>query len=104
MYRTVPQLRPTFERLLGPLGEKEASYREASPITYASRVSVPLLVLHGATDRTIPFEQSTRFVDALKAAGKTVRFERFEGGHGFEGEENARAFEMVAAFLGEHLK
>jgi dipeptidyl aminopeptidase/acylaminoacyl peptidase len=104
MYRTMPPIRPTLERLLGPLPEKESAYREASAIAYAARVSVPLLVLHGRSDRTIPFDQSVRFVDALKAAGKTVRFEQFEGGHGFRDEENARACESVAGFLATYMQ
>jgi dipeptidyl aminopeptidase/acylaminoacyl peptidase len=104
LYRTVPPTRPRFDALFGPLGEKEAAYREASPITYASEMPVPLLVLHGAGDQTVPFDQSVRFIEALRAAGKDVQFEKLEGGHGFRDEEEARAYETVAAFLAERLK
>lgn len=41
--------------------------REASPITYVSADDPPVLLLHGTEDRLVPFAQSERLADALKA-------------------------------------
>ena len=41
----------------------------ASPITYVSPHSPPILVLHGVKDRTVPVDQAREFNTALKAAG-----------------------------------
>ena len=40
-----------------------------SPVDLTSNVSVPMLVVHGDIDDTVPVEHSRRFVDGLKEAG-----------------------------------
>ena len=104
LYARMPQMRPLFERLLGPLADHEAEYRAASPVSYADRIRVPMWILHGAADRVIPLDQSIKLVEALRAAGRPPQFRQFTGGHGFEGAEEADAFETTAAFLADHLR
>jgi len=42
----------------------------------------PVWVFHGATDATVPVEESRQMVEALKAAGGHVRYNEYEGvGH-----------------------
>jgi dipeptidyl aminopeptidase/acylaminoacyl peptidase len=54
-----------------------------SPLFQADKVQKPLLILHGANDPRVKLDQSTRMVDALRAAGKEVDFVVFKGaGHG----------------------
>jgi dipeptidyl aminopeptidase/acylaminoacyl peptidase len=48
------------------------SYRQHSPLTYADRVTTPLLILHGASDPRVPPGQSMELYRALKDRGKTV--------------------------------
>jgi acetyl esterase/lipase len=43
--------------------------KAASPVTYVSPHSPPILVLHGVKDRTVPADQARIFEAALKAAG-----------------------------------
>jgi dipeptidyl aminopeptidase/acylaminoacyl peptidase len=52
---------------------------ERSPITYASRVETPVLLLHGETDARCPIGQSEEYFTALKRLGKEVEFVRFPG-------------------------
>jgi dipeptidyl aminopeptidase/acylaminoacyl peptidase len=57
---------------------------ERSPLTYASEVTTPALLLHGETDYRCPIEQSEQFYVALKRQKKAVEFVRFpDSGHGF---------------------
>jgi len=55
-----------------------------SPLTYATQVQTPVLLMHGEVDYRCPIEQSEQFFVALKRQGKTVEFVRFpDGAHGF---------------------
>jgi len=50
--------------------EREAYYRERSPITHAARVTTPTLFLHPENDLRCPIEQSEQFYMRLKMMGK----------------------------------
>ena len=50
-----------------------------SPITYAEKVTTPVLLLHGEADARCPVAQSEEYFVALKRQGKTVEFVRFPG-------------------------
>ena len=52
---------------------------ERSPLTYASRVETPVLLMHGEDDARCPIEQSDQYFVALKRLGKEVEFVRFPG-------------------------
>ena len=55
-----------------------------SPLTYASEVTTPALLLHGETDYRCPIEQSEQFYVALKRQEKVAEFVRFpDSAHGF---------------------
>lgn len=55
-----------------------------SPLTYATEVQTPVLLMHGEVDYRCPIEQSEQFFVALKRQNKPVEFVRFpEGAHGF---------------------
>ena len=55
-----------------------------SPLTYASEVRTPVLLMHGEEDYRCPIEQAEQFFVALKRQGKTVEFVRFpKSSHGF---------------------
>lgn len=57
---------------------------ERSPITYASEVQTPALLMTGETDYRCPIEQTEQFYVALKRQGKTAQFVRFpDSAHGF---------------------
>jgi len=63
----------------GPVAEVDQHYALGDP-TRLVRVGVPLFVIHGTADDTVPPSQSQEFADAATAAGDTVTFQLFEGG------------------------
>ena len=67
-----------------PTKETLAFYRERSPITYADKVTTPLLIMHGGNDGRVPIGQPMEFFRALKDRGKTVELVFYpREGHGF---------------------
>ena len=76
----------SFESLLvgAPIGSRPDLVRCANPVTYATRPDVPFLILHGRSDRVVPFTQSEHLYDALSAGGGEVTLALIDGlGHGF---------------------
>ncbi len=88
------------ESLVGPATERD-KYLARSPISYADRIRVPLLVMHGDCDPVVPFESTVAFVERMRAAGGDVELVVMEGeGHGFRDPANRRAdYELTGAFL-----
>ncbi|HVW34858.1 MAG TPA: S9 family peptidase, partial [Acidimicrobiia bacterium] len=73
-----------LDQIVGPLPEAAARYRDRSPVTHAADITVPLLVLQGDRDRTVPKAQADALVDAVRRAGGTVEYHVYEGeGHGW---------------------
>ena len=63
--------------------EDQKAFRAASPITYVSSSAPPVLLLHGDSDDTVPFDQSVIMEVALKRANVPVKLIRVSGGeHG----------------------
>ena len=62
----------------GPVYEREALYRERSPLTYATQMRTPLLLIHSENDLRCPIEQAEQLFVQLRRIGKTevdmVRF------------------------------
>lgn len=62
--------------------ENRESYAAHSALTFADRVTTPLLIQHGENDRRVPIAGAWKFYRALKALGKTVEFDIYpRGGH-----------------------
>lgn len=66
------------------LSEKSrAVLREASAATYVRRGLPPFLLIHGTQDEAVPYDQSVKFNEQLKAAGVRAEFYTVENGiHG----------------------
>ncbi len=61
----------------------EAKLTEASPIARVHRDMPPFLFIHGTADTGVPFDQSTRMCDKMKAAGAQCEIFPVDGGpHG----------------------
>ncbi len=68
----------------GSVLENVEALVKRSPLTYASEVQTPVLLMHGEEDYRCPIEQAEQFFVALKRQGKTVEFVRFpKSSHGF---------------------
>lgn len=58
------------ERYLKQPSENADGYRRSNVLTYAERLSRPLLLMQGITDDNVHFAHTLSFIDALYAAGK----------------------------------
>ena len=55
--------------LIGPYPQKEALYRERSPLFHAERLSKPVIFFQGDEDAVVPPNQTEAMVDALRRNG-----------------------------------
>ena len=62
---------------IGSRDEDEARLEATSPALHADQVRVPILLMHGKLDTTVPYSQSEEERDALRRAGKSVQFVTF---------------------------
>jgi len=62
--------------------ENREGYAAHSPLTFADKVTTPLLIQHGEVDPRVPIAGAWKFYRTLKAMGKTVELEVYpRGGH-----------------------
>jgi dipeptidyl aminopeptidase/acylaminoacyl peptidase len=74
-----------------PVSDRELLER-LSPLRRADALTAPLLVVHGAHDTNVPVSESEQIVDALRRAGRDVRYLLFsDDGHEIVKRENHAA-------------
>lgn len=98
-------LEPMLWRRVGH-PEKDREFLESrSPYFHVDKIQAPLLIAQGANDPRVPREESLQIVEALKQAGKDVKYVEYEDeGHGFARPENRLEFYALAEeFLARHL-
>jgi dipeptidyl aminopeptidase/acylaminoacyl peptidase len=97
----------TTERLGFPDKNPEA-YKRSSPITYADKLSRPLLILHGMVDDNVHFQDSAQLIDKLIKLGKSEYFEVMfypNENHSFTKPESwTDEYERILRFFDAHLK
>jgi dipeptidyl aminopeptidase/acylaminoacyl peptidase len=77
--------------LIGPYPEKEALYRERSPVYHADRLSKPVIFFQGSEDAVVPPNQTEVMVEALRRNGNAVGYFLFAGEqHGFRQAANIK--------------
>ena len=80
-----------LESLVGPYPDREDVYRERSPLTYADRLSVPVIFFQGEDDMVVPPNQAEIMVRSLRNKGTPVGYLLFSGEqHGFRKGENIK--------------
>jgi dipeptidyl aminopeptidase/acylaminoacyl peptidase len=89
-----------IEHLVGPYPERKDLYYERSPLHFADRISVPLILLQGLDDKVVPPNQAEMMIEALDSKCLPYAYVAFEGeGHGFRKAENVkRALEAELYF------
>ncbi|MDX3802040.1 alpha/beta hydrolase [Streptomyces sp. AK04-3B] len=89
----------------GPLGERSAEARAASPVTHAHRDAPPFLIMHGTEDSLVPLDQSRKLAEALTRAGAEAELIAVPGAdHGWFGmDDTGPLVATVLAFAGRHL-
>jgi dipeptidyl aminopeptidase/acylaminoacyl peptidase len=92
-----------LDGLIGPWPEGKQLYRERSPIHFADRLRVPVLLLQGLEDEVVPPTQAEQMVEALKRSGVPHAYIAFEGEqHGFRRAETIiRALEAELSFYAQ---
>jgi dipeptidyl aminopeptidase/acylaminoacyl peptidase len=63
-----------WERFLGVDKPGDKSLDTISPLKNAGRITVPMLLIHGRDDTTVPYDQSADLAKAMKRLGKPVKF------------------------------
>ena len=63
-----------WERFLGVDEPGDRKLDAISPLKHADQIAVPLLLIHGRDDTTVPYDQSADIAKAIKRAGKIAEF------------------------------
>ena len=94
-----------MDGLIAPYPEEAETWRERSPIHFADRIRVPVLLLQGLEDAVVPPSQAEQMVEALERSGVPHAYLAFEGEqHGFRRSETiVRALEAELSFYGQVL-
>ena len=113
-----PDIRPNsifedgklFERLLGaPLSEKPELAKLLSPTELLKKNSLPILLLHGDNDTTLPIINSTYMMEVAKEKNADVELLTIKNaGHSFSGKNISPSMEELndyaTEFILSHLK
>src|SRR6266516_128998 len=79
------------------------AYRRSDPMTYASAVTAPVLVIAGKNDPRCPLEGVMPWVDAVRANGVEVDLQLYpEGHHANAVEERVRHMQLILDFFARH--
>ena len=83
----------------------QALLKQHSPLTYADRIRVPLMIGQGANDPRVKQAESDQIVNALRASAIPVTYVLYpDEGHGFARPENNFSFNAITeAFLAQVL-
>ncbi|GAA2555636.1 alpha/beta fold hydrolase [Streptomyces levis] len=103
--------RPDGDPIVTEIEEKHGTpeedpefWRGVSPLTYADRLTEPLLIQHGTADDTCPLAWSREAARTFQKAGKDVELRAVAGeGHTF-GPRWAAEMDVTEAFFERHLR
>jgi dipeptidyl aminopeptidase/acylaminoacyl peptidase len=90
------------------VGTDPAKWPAQAPLSHASKIKTPLLILHWEGDLRVPFEQAQRLFTALRSQRSPVELMVFPGGdHGVSrnGPPDVRVarFEVILEWFARHL-
>ncbi len=88
-------------RWLGDHAKDQKFAASVSPLTYVSKNSPPVFIVHGDSDPTVPYQHSVELHKKLVAAGVKTEFITVPGGlHGkFEKEKNSEVNKAIMNFI-----
>ncbi|WP_019675452.1 alpha/beta hydrolase family protein [Arsukibacterium perlucidum] len=94
-----------YEVVKKQLGDDFDLLEQRSPLTHAEKIQVPVLLLHGTKDRSVPFKQSTAMYRALRSHDKDVQYIELEDGDHYLSTNSHRleTFRAMDSFLKKHL-
>lgn len=90
---------------MGSMPNRYEIAERVSPLTYVREGLPPVLTIHGDADPTVPYSHALRLREALDHAGVTNRLHTVPGGGhgGFTVDEYQDVYEVIRAFLEEHV-
>lgn len=97
-----------WREVIGDPSDNRDQLIAASPRRHVDQIRAPILLIHGEEDDITLASQSERMRDALRRAGKDVRYVEIEGNvyHPWDGwttEHARRLLEEMDTFLGQHI-
>jgi len=95
------------ERYMGLVTENREAFVQGSPITHASGLSDPLLLIHGTADDNVHYASSARLINRLIAENKQFQMMAYPGRtHSVSEGESTRYHlrTMMTNFILQHLK
>jgi dipeptidyl aminopeptidase/acylaminoacyl peptidase len=86
-------------------GEDKTQLKETSPVRMVERIKIPILLIHGRDDTSVPVVQSRIMADALKSKGKVYEYVELEDGthHLDYLPDRKQTFEAMENFLKKYL-
>lgn len=86
-------------------GEDKSQLKETSPARMAEKVKIPILLIHGKDDTTVPVVQSRIMADALKDEGKVYEYVELQDGTHYLDylPDRQQTFEAMENFLKKYL-
>ncbi len=83
----------------------EENFDRDSPSQHVAAIHAPVLMIHGAHDTVVPFDQSTWMVERMREAGKDVRLVELNGDDHWLSDAPTRIqmLRELEAFLAEHI-
>jgi dipeptidyl aminopeptidase/acylaminoacyl peptidase len=79
--------------------------RARSPVNVASKITAPVLLVHGNRDTQVPTEQSVKMQEALRKANRDVKLLLVPGAaHGFTASQMEQTWASVLEFFSTHLR
>jgi dipeptidyl aminopeptidase/acylaminoacyl peptidase len=94
-----------LDSVVGSLPGAADAYRDRSPVNVAEKITAPLLILQGDADPVVPPAQSQSIADRLRALGRVVELQLYEGeSHGWlKPETVVDELGRVESFLRRHV-
>ena len=95
-----------YEIVKKQVGDDFDVLEERSPLTHAKKINIPVLLIHGSDDRSVPVKQSIAMYKALKSADKPVEYIELDEGDHYLSTNSHRleTFKAMDRFLQQHLK
>ncbi len=91
-------------RQLGDPSDDKEKLDATSPVNLAGAVKIPVLLIHGTRDTVVPIKQSELMDEALRQAGKDVRFVKIKDmWHSPDLNEYKKLYPPMLEFLDQHL-
>ena len=89
----------------GDLGTARHQHIISSPLYWVTPNAAPTLCIHGTEDKYVAHEQAVWLIEKLKAADVEAELLTLPGaGHGFKGDDAAKADQALLAFFDKRLK